>query len=452
MVSWWYLEGETKVGPSDTDSFIQTIKTKPLSADTFVWTSGYDDWKKLGNIPEFASYLRQEEMPPPLPKMPPPAPKNDAVSPVSLEKIPVSEPDTVKENAPVTKHLPPAGNWRRFFARTLDLILIMPILTVVSSFTLSYHFIGFSEWISESGSNTAFNLLLFPVGLLIECLIYKLFKSTPGKALFGLQILDYNQKKIPPDSYAGRNFYVWKSAYAFGLPLFNIGTMANQYSSVRKSGKTTYDQKLGFTVVKSKPNIFKATIAIVLFVAGLFGIVIMSKVNTGVANPHYYDKVRAESQPNSVPPFLASPEFKEWQNPVTKLTANLDSNWMIKYSMVEGRTVVNFENKYIPNSYIMLAYENVNPSDIDFEVYAKRLDQTLSNTFSPDRNGTFDIEDGYDVYTVYGKMKNKDYYSYIMQLHYTGNRIWRVITLDAGYGLFNKDMTSATQAIISTLK
>jgi len=452
MASWWYLEGETKVGPSDTDNFIQTIKTKPLSADTFVWTSGYDDWKTLGNIPEFASYLRQEEMPPPLPKMPPPAPKNDAVSPVSLEKIPVSEPDTVKDNAPVTKHLPQAGNWRRFFARTLDLLLIMPILTVVSSFTLSYHFIGFSAWISESGSNTAFNLLLFPVGLLIECLIYKLFKSTPGKALFGLQVLDYNQKKISPDSYAGRNFSVWKSAYAFGLPLFNIGTMANQYSSVRKSGKTTYDQKLGFTVVKSKPNIFKATIAIVLFVAGLFGIVIMSKVNTGVANPHYYDKVRAEAKSNSAKPFLAPAKFKEWQNPVTKFTANLDSNWMIKYSQAEGRTVVNFEHKYIPNAYIMLAYENVTPSDIDFEVYAKRLDQTLSDTFSPSGNGKFSIENGHDVYTIFGKMNNNDDVLYGMQLYYTGSKIWRVITFYKDFSFFDKNVVSARNAIISTLK
>ncbi|MDT0178208.1 DUF4339 domain-containing protein [Enterobacter sp. BRE11] len=67
MANWWYLDGNDKQGPYDERAFAEIVKNKPLNANTQIWTSGFDRWLQLSDVPHFLGVTSQYETPPPAP-------------------------------------------------------------------------------------------------------------------------------------------------------------------------------------------------------------------------------------------------------------------------------------------------------------------------------------------------------------------------------------------------
>ena len=58
---WFYVENKDKVGPVGQEKIIALIKEKKLVANSYLWTTGLDNWKKLLEIDSLKSYLPQDE-------------------------------------------------------------------------------------------------------------------------------------------------------------------------------------------------------------------------------------------------------------------------------------------------------------------------------------------------------------------------------------------------------
>jgi len=65
MKEFYYLSDEDQLGPFTLDE----LKTKNLTANTFIWTEGMPEWKLLKDIPELKSLLKPITPPPPPPKV-----------------------------------------------------------------------------------------------------------------------------------------------------------------------------------------------------------------------------------------------------------------------------------------------------------------------------------------------------------------------------------------------
>lgn len=61
MTDWYYVEGRERVGPVDEEKIISMIEGGILDEESFLWTKGFDDWKKLSEIPELKNYLRSTD-------------------------------------------------------------------------------------------------------------------------------------------------------------------------------------------------------------------------------------------------------------------------------------------------------------------------------------------------------------------------------------------------------
>lgn len=59
---YYYLVGKDRNGPLTTEE----LKTKEITAETFVWTEGMENWQKIKDIPELFVNLKSKS-PPPLP-------------------------------------------------------------------------------------------------------------------------------------------------------------------------------------------------------------------------------------------------------------------------------------------------------------------------------------------------------------------------------------------------
>lgn len=60
MTDWYYVEGRDRVGPVDQEKILSMIQDNTLNGESFLWRKGFDDWKKLNEIPELMDLLNQE--------------------------------------------------------------------------------------------------------------------------------------------------------------------------------------------------------------------------------------------------------------------------------------------------------------------------------------------------------------------------------------------------------
>ena len=58
---WFYVENDEKVGPLDQDKMISLIKQNKLTSESYVWTTGFDNWKKLFEVDVLSSHLGGRE-------------------------------------------------------------------------------------------------------------------------------------------------------------------------------------------------------------------------------------------------------------------------------------------------------------------------------------------------------------------------------------------------------
>ena len=168
-----------------------------------------------------------------------------------------SVPDTDKFDAAmaVNRRTMLAGSFRRWCARTIDLAISSSGLLI--GFPLIFPSI---HWF-------VLTTIVLPLSLLIDGVIYAMFGGTLGKWALGLTIVDQKGKPISGGEYLGRNFHIWFSGYALGIPIVQQVMMLVQ-SFKADSGATTYDKESKRYVLAKRMDAgqwFRAVIIFLLF-------------------------------------------------------------------------------------------------------------------------------------------------------------------------------------------
>jgi uncharacterized RDD family membrane protein YckC len=163
------------------------------------------------------------------------------------------------------RHVQLAKAWARFFARIFDVwceILITGFFLAVFLGGLSTNFI---EWFNQPSADYFFNILCLPIALLLDASLYYLFGNTPGKALLGLKVITLSGEPLKFKEYLHRNFLLWKSGFAFGIPLFNLYTMEKQFRRIKKGQQASYDEFTGHQVCKQPTTWIRKTLCVFTF-------------------------------------------------------------------------------------------------------------------------------------------------------------------------------------------
>jgi hypothetical protein len=63
--NWYYAKGQETVGPISQDKLVALLRSVSRLNDVFVWRTGFQDWMKVGDLPQL---LRAIDRPPPLPE------------------------------------------------------------------------------------------------------------------------------------------------------------------------------------------------------------------------------------------------------------------------------------------------------------------------------------------------------------------------------------------------
>ena len=113
--------------------------------------------------------------------------------------------------------------WYRFFARLFDFLIV---------FALCYA--AADRWLIEGNRHTLLMFLLLQIVacwimLLIEPLMICWFKTTPGKAIFGIKITDNKGVCLSYGQAYRRSFALWRHALGYGLPFYRLVVMGRLY-------------------------------------------------------------------------------------------------------------------------------------------------------------------------------------------------------------------------------
>lgn len=233
---WFYVKHNTKQGAVSTEQLQSLYSSNEIDANTLVWREGQAEWLPISQIEELT--MPSVSLPPPIPTV--------LVSPYQ-----------------------PAGRWKRFFARMLDVLLATLIASVayVMALVLMLHWLPESAYLFDSPVFVVGSTALIVVGLFIfDALIYGIFGNTLGKALLKVRVLDdASKQRLDFKLYLKRNFQVLLKGFYLNIPLLNIMAFIVQYVKVGKQGKTDYDADLGTQAYAEKTHWFKIVLYVVLF-------------------------------------------------------------------------------------------------------------------------------------------------------------------------------------------
>lgn len=107
--------------------------------------------------------------------------------------------------------------WRRFFARSLDLLICSAIYELFTSAILRINLLDRSFLMGMVDIYMSFGILF-----LLEPLLLSQFGTTPGKWIFGISLSKKDGSKLSYGEGFSRLCYVFWRGYGFQIPIYNL--------------------------------------------------------------------------------------------------------------------------------------------------------------------------------------------------------------------------------------
>ena len=153
--------------------------------------------------------------------------------------------------------------WRRFFARTVDLMSIGILIFFLFAFSVGYLFPnnigGFVKFIENPIGAT---IVLYVLWLPVEALFLSVGGTTPAKWIFGIRVTSQTGEKLSYGQALKRAFLVFVQGDGFGIPLVTLFTRLFAYRRLTKTGTTLWDTSVSSVVTHKKWGVIRAIASI----------------------------------------------------------------------------------------------------------------------------------------------------------------------------------------------
>ena len=160
--------------------------------------------------------------------------------------------------------------WRRFFARTIDLLILAAPLSVALFFGLIAVLPGRAEQIVGTLSNPIVAAVLtYLLWVPAEAALLANFGTTPAKWIFGIRVLKFDGRKLTFAEALKRATFACIYGDGFGIPGAALFTRAFAYDKLKKTGTTKWDMIAGSAVQHRKWGVVRGIGATAIVAAAL---------------------------------------------------------------------------------------------------------------------------------------------------------------------------------------
>ncbi|HEV2269096.1 MAG TPA: RDD family protein [Steroidobacteraceae bacterium] len=227
-MSWYVRRGEREIGPLGEDALRALVGTGQVTRDTPLWREGLSSWTAAGALPGVLG-----------PRAPAPSvPSPQAAIAVASDAAPPTAPPTPCAAVPEL-----ATPWRRYWARSADLMassLLVAVLVAAIRPSL------LAQLDAAPGPEVIAVLLLLPLALTMDALIFWALGNTPGKAIAGIKVLqERGARAVSAAAYLGRNLGVYLFGLGLGLPVISLLTLIYSYRRAAAGEVATWDRLCG---------------------------------------------------------------------------------------------------------------------------------------------------------------------------------------------------------------
>ncbi|CAG4898233.1 RDD family protein [Paraburkholderia gardini] len=178
--------------------------------------------------------------------------KTQPLASVPHATSPAGAPHLAAVSADPTTVAPAAtGAWRRYAARTLDLLLWTFLAGYVVAFVntvTGWHLLQFRSMLMVNMS--FLGMVYLPLALFLDALVHAACGNSIGKALLGIRVVEPDGAAPSFGRYLARNFSVWARGFAFGLPAAQQLVMILNAVLLKRDGITAWDARLKFRVIR----------------------------------------------------------------------------------------------------------------------------------------------------------------------------------------------------------
>ncbi|QRY68685.1 RDD family protein [Ensifer sp. PDNC004] len=288
MTLWHYAVGSEEKGPIDETELLALVRTGALAPDTLVWRSGRGDWMRIADTPELIVEFEPEQ--------PASEQRHDALPPIPS--------------------LPLARPWARFWATSLDLALLFYAANLMLTFAVLLLLpwpvlqLYYQEW--RIAILVAAVFVSATIAVVLRAVIMALFGTSPGKALFGIRVVQLNGQSRGL-FHLTRELMMWLKGLALHIfPLFFV-TLILQYRRVAHGEPAGHD--------RGRARVEGRRISGTRFAAGVV-VALLTPVALGKAmDPAATWMVAALTPP---------PPMQTFVNPVTGRQATFEAAWVVE--------------------------------------------------------------------------------------------------------------------------
>ena len=212
-MTWYVRRGESELGPLGDDALRALVGTGQVTADTPLWREGLPDWTAAAALPGVLG------------------PRGVAT------RSPGPQASGVVAGVATWG---PASPWRRYWARCLDLsvsaFIVAVLIGALSPPLLAQSSLGAMRgWIIL--------LVLLPLSLVMDTVIYWALGNSPGKALAGIKVLEADgRRRLRAPVHLRRNFGVYVFGLGLGLPLLSLIMLIWSYSGAAAAQASIWDR------------------------------------------------------------------------------------------------------------------------------------------------------------------------------------------------------------------
>lgn len=400
-IEWWYSTGDVKKGPVSVEQLRQLLQEERIHRSTLVWREGMTSWQPLAEIEDLHFILAG---------LPPELPKPDARETLMARL--------------------PAGAWRRFFARCIDLWAISLPLGYLVSYILSSFSTSFGLWIQRPGAEYVFGWLIYPLVLVVEAGVFTIFGNTLGKSLLAVRVTDLDGHPISGKQYLRRQVGVYWYGLGTGFPLAPLLTMSVQWWRLKKNKSTGYDAG-AFEVKASKLGAGRVAAAILVVLALLIAISVFQEMARSSRSAYY----------------LGGP----WTNPVTGQTVTLPAGWIHEKQTNEENQPYHMFSGPDKEIIVVFAKENL-PSNSDLLDYVHLWRVAVSDNLRFEEREYYREMNGRKMVVLDGSMADDLSQKVQASLTLRGRQVWRIVVVGVpGKRIIPEDTAELRKALLESL-
>ena len=259
---------------------------------------------------------------------------------------------------------------------------------------------------ANPNSAGALGLLMTPLALFAEALIFGLFGTTIGKLLMGVRVTLLGGARPTYLQYLGRVLRVYWSGLALGIPLFALFTMWRQHSRLKANKPATYDEAR-FQVHASPMGAIRRSVSAFAVLAMVVG--------AGSAN--YLVQVDQRK-------YFAG---FDWRNPISTKSVAVPPGWVFTQQInAEEDTIFTFSSDA---AGVISVFAMEAAGDLTLEQYQRAWTAAMRPRMYLDVRPSPFVFEGRFGLQIHGVMADNATRRVHVTLIKNGDQIWRIVSV-----------------------